>query len=79
MTPAVSWLERHHLRRLPAVLLVTLLVFALLGGLGYVLTLQMGRMAEDLPAYVQKSSEYAHALPLIIEVTTSWPSPVRRW
>jgi predicted PurR-regulated permease PerM/CheY-like chemotaxis protein len=53
LTPAVSWLERHHLRRVPSVLIATLLVFALLGGLGYILTLQMGQMAEELPKHTQ--------------------------
>jgi predicted PurR-regulated permease PerM/CheY-like chemotaxis protein len=62
LTPAVSWLERHHFRRLPAVLAVTLLVFAALGGLGYALTLQMGRMAEDLPGDVQRVKNKLDAL-----------------
>jgi predicted PurR-regulated permease PerM/CheY-like chemotaxis protein len=53
LTPATAWLERHHFRRLPAVLVVALLVFASLGGLGYVLTRQMGQMAEDLPRHAE--------------------------
>jgi len=53
LTPAVAWLERRHFRRLPAVLVVTLLVFAVLGGLGYVLTLQMGQLAEQLPQHTE--------------------------
>jgi predicted PurR-regulated permease PerM len=52
LTPAVSWLERYHLRRIPSVLIVTVLVFATLGGFGYVLTLQMGHMAEELPRHM---------------------------
>jgi len=62
LTPAVSWLERHHFRRLPAVLVVTLLVFAMLGGLGYFLTRQMGQMAEDLPTHVQNVKSKFDAL-----------------
>jgi predicted PurR-regulated permease PerM len=62
LTPGVSWLERHHFRRLPAVLVVAILVFAALGGLGYVLTLQMGRMAEDAPKYVQDVRDKLDAL-----------------
>jgi predicted PurR-regulated permease PerM len=53
LTPAVSWLERHHFRRLPAVLVVTLLVFALVGGLGYFLTVEMGQLAEQLPQHTE--------------------------
>jgi predicted PurR-regulated permease PerM len=48
LTPAVAWLERHHLGRLPAVLTVSLVVFALLVGLGYLLTSQAGQLAREL-------------------------------
>ena len=53
LTPGVAWLERHHFRRVPAVLFAVVLVFAVLGGLGYVLTLQMGHLADQLAAAPQ--------------------------
>lgn len=48
LTPAVSWLERHGFRRLPGVLTVTVVVFALLVGLSYLLALQVGQLADEL-------------------------------
>ncbi|HEX5269833.1 MAG TPA: AI-2E family transporter, partial [Gemmataceae bacterium] len=48
LTPAVSWLERHRLPRTPAVLIVALVLFALLGGLGYFITKQVGQLADEL-------------------------------
>jgi predicted PurR-regulated permease PerM len=53
LTPAVLWLERHRLRRSLAVLVVVVLVFAVLVGLGYFLTLQVGQLAEQLPQHTQ--------------------------
>jgi predicted PurR-regulated permease PerM/CheY-like chemotaxis protein len=51
LTPAVTWLERHRLRRLPAVLVVIVLVGAVLAGLGYFLTVQVGQLANELPQH----------------------------
>ena len=50
LTPPVSWLQRW-VGRVPAVLLVVTLVFALLGLAGWGLTWQMDRLVQDLPGY----------------------------
>jgi predicted PurR-regulated permease PerM/CheY-like chemotaxis protein len=53
LTPAVFWLERHRTHRTLAVLVVVALVFAVLAGLGYFLTLQVGQLADQLPQHTQ--------------------------
>jgi predicted PurR-regulated permease PerM len=53
LTPAVQWLERHHLRRTPSVLIVVVLLFAVLVGLGYFLTRQVDQLAGQLPQHTQ--------------------------
>ncbi len=53
LTPAVTRLERRGLPRLPAVLIVALFVFAVLGALGYLVTVQMGQLADQLPQHTQ--------------------------
>ena len=50
MTPPVTWLERW-VGRVPAVLAVVTLVFAVLGLAGWGLARQMDYLAEDLPRY----------------------------
>ena len=50
LTPPVNWLERL-VGRVPAVLVVVILVFTLLGLAGYGLTRQVQRLAADLPGY----------------------------
>ena len=50
LTPPVTWLQRW-VGRVPAVLLVATLVFAVLGLAGWGMTLQMNRLVEDLPGY----------------------------
>jgi predicted PurR-regulated permease PerM len=70
LTPAVVWLERHHLSRLPAVLVVVALVFAVLGALGYGLSMQMGQLADQLPQYSDTIKAKVNA------VRESGPGPV---
>jgi predicted PurR-regulated permease PerM len=50
LTPPVTWLQRW-IGRVPAVLVVATLVFALLGLAGWGVTRQLNRLAEDLPGY----------------------------
>ena len=50
LTPPVNWLERW-VGRVPAVLVVVILVFTLLGLAVYGLTRQVQRLAVDLPGY----------------------------
>jgi predicted PurR-regulated permease PerM len=51
LSPAVTWLERRGARRLLAVVVVVVLVFAVLAGMGYILTIQVGQMADQLPQH----------------------------
>jgi predicted PurR-regulated permease PerM len=62
LSPAVTWLERYHLPRLPAVLVVVLLVFAVVGGLGYVLVVQTGQLADQLPQHTETIKAKINAL-----------------
>jgi predicted PurR-regulated permease PerM len=62
LTPAVMWLERRHLRRTLAVLVVVVLVFAVLAGLGYFLSRQVGQLAEQLPQHTQTIKAKVDAL-----------------
>ncbi len=50
LTPPVTWLQRW-IGRIPAVLAVVTLVFAVLGLAGWGLARQMDHLAEDLPRY----------------------------
>jgi predicted PurR-regulated permease PerM len=50
LTPPVNWLERR-VGRVPAILLVVLLVFSMLGLAGWGLSRQLGHLADDLPRY----------------------------
>jgi predicted PurR-regulated permease PerM len=59
LTPAVSALERRRLGRLPSVILVVLLALVLLGFIGWLIWLQLGSLANNLPAY---RDEISHKL-----------------
>jgi predicted PurR-regulated permease PerM len=50
LTPPVTWLQRW-VGRVPAVLAVVILVFAVLGLVGWALARQMDYLADDLPRY----------------------------
>jgi predicted PurR-regulated permease PerM len=51
LSPVAGALERIALGRLPAVILVVVLTFSLLGGIGWIVTLQFGSVANELPTY----------------------------
>jgi predicted PurR-regulated permease PerM len=51
LSPVVGALERIALGRLPSVILVVVLTFSLLGGIGWIVTLQFGSLANELPNY----------------------------
>jgi predicted PurR-regulated permease PerM len=51
LAPAVAFVQRSGMGRLPAVLLVVVLVFLLLGGIGAVFVNQMQELALELPSY----------------------------
>ena len=51
LTPVVSWLERCRLGRLPSVLVVLVLAFALVGFGGWMVTGQLMNMIDQFPNY----------------------------
>lgn len=51
LNPVVTVVQRRWLPRVPSVILVACLSFLLLGGIGFGLTLQVKRLADELPTY----------------------------
>jgi len=51
LSPVADALERMGLGRLPSVILIVVLTFSLLGGMGWIVTLQLGSLANELPKY----------------------------
>jgi predicted PurR-regulated permease PerM len=51
LSPVAGALERIALGRLPSVILIVALTFSLLGGIGWIVTLQFGSLANELPTY----------------------------
>jgi predicted PurR-regulated permease PerM len=51
LTPAVAALQRRGLGRVPSVLVVTILVFALLWGIGWIISQQITGLLYRLPSY----------------------------
>jgi len=51
LAPAVGWLQKLHIGRFPAVLLVMLVSVGVAGGIGYVIFNQLLQVVNDLPSY----------------------------
>ena len=51
LAPLVIWLERRGLGRIPAVLVVTLLLFVFVGGLGWIVVSQVTDLLGELPKH----------------------------
>ena len=51
LAPAVGWLQKLHIRRFPAVLVVMLVSIAVAGGISYVIFNQLVQVVNDLPSY----------------------------
>src|SRR5580704_3363174 len=51
LTPAVTWLRKIHLGRVPSVLLVMMISIAVTGGIGWVIFNQLVDVANELPSY----------------------------
>ena len=51
LAPFLGFLVRHKMPRIPAVLIVVVTTFLLIGGLGYVVTTQVYDLAKKLPKY----------------------------
>jgi predicted PurR-regulated permease PerM len=57
LSPVASASERMGLGRLPSVILIVVLTFSLLGGIGWVVTLQFGSLANELPKYTNNITQ----------------------
>ena len=62
LTPVANRLERWGLRRIPATLLVVVLLFAGLGALGYIVTTQLIDLSHRLPNYQKNVIAKVHAV-----------------
>src|SRR4051812_20217307 len=51
MTPLVNGLQRRGLGRVPSAIVVVVLAFGVLGGVGYVIWAQVGNLIHNLPRY----------------------------
>jgi len=51
LSPVADALERRALSRLPSVIVVVVLTFSLLGGIGWIVTLEFVSLANELPKY----------------------------
>ena len=51
LAPLVSWLQRQRVPRIPAVVGVVVVAFAVVGGFGFVVAGQLTQLAENLPSY----------------------------
>jgi predicted PurR-regulated permease PerM len=64
LAPAVLYLHRFRVRRVPAVIIVMAIAGCLVGGVGWVVASQLVRIAEDLPNYrvnLHEKMETLHA------------------
>src|SRR5271165_4401376 len=57
LSPAVAFLQRRRLGRVPSVILVACLSFLFLGGIGLGLMLQVKRLGAELPKYKENVAE----------------------
>jgi predicted PurR-regulated permease PerM/GAF domain-containing protein len=57
LAPALNWLRRLHIPRVPAVILVVMFAFTVLGGLSVLVGSQVVQLAENLPTYQQTMLE----------------------
>ncbi len=63
LAPVVRRLENLHLPRIPSVLVVVLVAFGLLGGIGWLVTGQLLELANDLPVYKENITTKLRNLP----------------
>jgi len=62
LSPIITWLENHHIKRPIAVVTVAMLVFALVGGIGYMVGGQFVDMVNNLPKYRANIVNKVHSL-----------------
>ncbi len=57
LSPVSGFLERIAFGRLPAVILVVVFAFSLLGGIGWIVAFEFGSLANELPKYTVNSRQ----------------------
>jgi len=62
LTPAVGWLQKLHIRRFPAALVVILVAMAAVTGISYVIFNQVVQVATELPSYQENIDNKIRAL-----------------
>lgn len=62
LTPAVGWLEKCRIGRVPAVLVVLVLTFVLLSSMGWVVTGQLMNIVDQFPSYQSNIHDKIQAL-----------------
>jgi predicted PurR-regulated permease PerM len=88
LAPLVSFLQRRRVGRTPSVILVVLLAAAVLGGVGWLLTVEVASLAGDLPTYSKNITGKIRSLRqlgpgsitdrvdrMIQDITRAWNSP----
>ena len=63
LSPALSWLAKFHVRRMPGVLIVMMLVVSLAAGLTWIVSQQLIEIAGELPQYQDNIHRKLEALP----------------
>ena len=74
LTPAVMQVERWRLRRVPAVMLVAIVAFALVGGVGWIVTRQLIAVVNSLPEH--RANIHAKLVQLHAPTTGPWSKTV---
>lgn len=62
LAPAVGWLQKLHISRFPATLVVMLVSIAVAGGISYVIFNQLVQVVNDLPSYRENIDSKIKAL-----------------
>jgi predicted PurR-regulated permease PerM len=62
LAPAVTWLQKCRLRRVPAVLLVLVFAFSIVASVGWMVTVQLMNIVEQIPSYKSNIHEHIQSL-----------------
>jgi predicted PurR-regulated permease PerM len=76
-TPPVNWLQKLHIRRAPAVLIVVVLSLGVAGDVGWIILNQLIAVVNELPNYRQNIHEKMISLKSSSKGSLGHPSSVR--
>jgi predicted PurR-regulated permease PerM len=90
LAPFVSLLQRHHVGRVPAVVLVVLVAALTLGGVGWLVTAEVTNVVGELPTYTENIKAKVRSLremgqgaatesleKMIRDISSEWASPAK--